>query len=80
MIAVDSETIYIEVHHNGSSAVALFVSSLIYAGITAYVYYTVFMNIDRKEELKRWIKERKEHGTELSMMQRMDERREERNY
>lgn len=56
MIAVDSETIYLEVHHHASSAVALFVSSLIYAGITAYVYYTVFMNVDRKEELKRWIK------------------------
>jgi len=56
MIAVDSETIYLEIHHNASSAVALFVCSLIYAGITAYVYYTVFMNIDRKEELKRWIK------------------------
>lgn len=80
MIAVDSETIYFEVHHNGSSAVALFVCSLIYAGITSYVYYTVFMNIDRKEELKKWIKERKERGTELSMMQRMEERRDERNY
>ena len=56
MIAADSETIYLEVHRHASSAVALFVSSLIHAGITAYVYYTVFMNVDRKEELKRWIK------------------------
>ena len=78
MIAVDSETIYLEIHHNASSAVALFVSSLIYAGITAYVYYTVFMNVDRKEELKRWIKERNQRGHELAMMNRLDERREER--
>ena len=56
MIAIDSETIYIEVHHHASSAVALFVSALIYAGITAYVYYTVFMHVDRKEELKKWIR------------------------
>jgi archaellum component FlaF (FlaF/FlaG flagellin family) len=59
MIAIGSETIYLEIHSHAASAVALFVSALVYAGITAYVYYNTFMNVDRKEELKRWIKERR---------------------
>lgn len=67
MVAVDSETIYLEVHSNAASAVALFISALVYAAITAYIYYDVFMNVDRKEELKRWIEERRQRrGTELS--------------
>lgn len=68
MIAIGSETIYIEVHSNAGSAVALFVSALVYAAITAYVYYNTFMNVDRKEELRRWIRERNQRGTEMSLV------------
>ena len=77
MIAIGSETIYLEVHSPAGSAVSLFISALLYAGIAAYVYYTVFMNVDRKEELKRWIKERRERGVE---MHRVDERHEVRDF
>lgn len=68
MIAVGSETIYIEVHSHAGSAVALFVSALVYAAITAYVYYNTFMNVDRKEELRRWIRERNQRGTEMALV------------
>jgi hypothetical protein len=63
MIAIGSETIYIEVHSHAGSAVALFVSALIYAAITGYVYYTTFMNVDRREELRIWLRERTQRGT-----------------
>ena len=59
MVGFGSETIYLEIHNDAASAVALFVSALIYAGITGYYYYIIFMNLDRKEELKRWIEERR---------------------
>lgn len=68
MIAVGSETIYIEVHSHAGSAVALFISALVYAAITAYVYYNTFMNVDRKEELRRWIRERNQRGTEMALV------------
>jgi archaellum component FlaF (FlaF/FlaG flagellin family) len=48
IIAFKSETIYIEVHSPASSAVALFISALIYAGITGYQYYNIYVNVDRK--------------------------------
>lgn len=52
-------TLYIEVHDNASSAVALFIAALIYAGIFGYLYYDIYVNVDRKEELRRWVMERK---------------------
>jgi hypothetical protein len=48
-VATGSETLYLEVHSHAASAVALFISAVIYAGITAYVYYDIYMNIDKKE-------------------------------
>ena len=59
MIGAGSETIYIEVHNHASSAVALFIAALVYAGKAGYYYYNIFMNVDRREELKRWIQERR---------------------
>ena len=68
MIAIGSETIYIEVHSPAGSAVALFVSALVYAAITAYVYYNTFMNVDRREELRIWLRERTQRGTEMALV------------
>jgi hypothetical protein len=71
MVAFHSETIYIEVHNHASSAVALFISAIIYAGVAGYYYYNIFMNVDRKEELRRWLLERKNHRqTEMSVIKR----------
>lgn len=74
IVAVGSETLYMEVHSNAASAVALFISAVIYGGITAYYYYMIYMNLDRKEELKRWIREeRLRKGLEMGSIQRMEE-------
>jgi hypothetical protein len=43
------------VHDPLSSAFALFISAVIYAAIFGYLYYDIYLNVDRKEELKRWI-------------------------
>lgn len=53
-MAVGSETLYIQIHTRATSAVALFISALVYGGITGYLYYDIFVNIDRKEDLKRY--------------------------
>ena len=45
-------------HNPVASGVALFISALVYAGIFAYLYYDIYINVDRKEELKRWVHER----------------------
>jgi hypothetical protein len=63
-----SETLYIEVHDHASSAVALFISAVIYAGIFGYLYYDIYINVDRREELRRWVLERKK----LSQLREMD--------
>jgi hypothetical protein len=49
----------IEIEHHGASAVALFISVIIYALIGGYLYYDIWVNVDRKEDLKRWLEERK---------------------
>lgn len=63
-----SETLYIEVHDHASSAVALFISAVIYAGIFGYLYYDIYINVDRREELRRWVLERKK----MSQLREMD--------
>ena len=40
---------------------------MIYAGIFGYLYYDIYVNVDRKEELKRWINERRNHSQEVEM-------------
>jgi hypothetical protein len=50
----------IEIHHHGSSAVALFIAVVIYALIAGYLYYNIYVNVDRKEDLKRWLDERRQ--------------------
>lgn len=52
-MAVNSETLYIEVHNRMASAFALFISAAIYAAIFAYLYWARYVNIDRKLDLKR---------------------------
>jgi hypothetical protein len=37
----------------------LFISVIVYALIAGYLYYDIFVNVDRKEDLKRWLEERK---------------------
>lgn len=70
LVGSGSETLYIEVHDHASSAVALFISAVIYAGIFGYLYYDIYVNVDRKEELKKWIIERRklQQLKELDMM------------
>jgi hypothetical protein len=63
-----SETLYIEVHDNASSAVALFIAAIIYAGIFGYLYYDIYINVDRREELRRWVLERRR----LTQLREMD--------
>lgn len=63
-----SQTLYIEVHDHASSAVALFIAAIIYAGIFGYLYYDIYINVDRKEELRRWVLERKR----LTQLREMD--------
>lgn len=55
LVVFKSETMIIEIHHHGPSAVALFISVIIYALIAGYLYYDIFINVDRKEDLKRWL-------------------------
>ncbi len=75
IVAFGSETFYMEVHNQAASAVALFISAIIYGGITAYYYYLIYMNVDRREELKRWIREeRLRKGTEMASFDRIEER------
>jgi hypothetical protein len=59
LVGSGSETLYIEVHDHASSAVALFISAVIYAGIFGYLYYDIYINVDRKDELRRWVLEQK---------------------
>ena len=37
-------------------------SALVYAGISGYLYYDVYVNIDRKEDLKRYLLNNKSDG------------------
>jgi hypothetical protein len=45
----------IEIEHHGPSAVSLFIAVVIYALIAGYLYYDIWVNVDRKEDLKRWL-------------------------
>jgi len=49
----------IEIEHHGAAAVSLFIAVIIYALIGGYLYYDLWVNVDRKEDLKRWLEERK---------------------
>jgi hypothetical protein len=63
--------LYFPIHDPASSAVALFISALIYGGVFGYLYYDIYVNVDRKEELKKWIIERKK----LTQLRELDGRR-----
>lgn len=60
IVAIESETLYIEVHDSMSSAFALFISALIYALIGGFLYYNLFFNLTRRDKLKLWISQRKQ--------------------
>jgi hypothetical protein len=49
----------IEIEHHAASAVSLFIAIIIYVLIAGYLYYDIWVNVDRKEDLKRWLEERK---------------------
>ena len=55
LVIFESETMIIEIEHHGASAVALFIAVIIYALIAGYLYYDIYVNVDRKEDLKRWL-------------------------
>ena len=48
VVVSESKTLYLEVHNPASSGVALFISALVYAGIFGYLYYDIYLNVDRK--------------------------------
>jgi hypothetical protein len=55
LVLFRSETMIIEIEHHGASAVSLFIAALIYGLIAGYLYYDIWVNVDRKEDLRRWL-------------------------
>jgi hypothetical protein len=55
LVVCKAEIMVLKIEHFGSAAVALFIAVLIYGLITGYLYYNIFINVDRKEDLKRWL-------------------------
>jgi len=55
LVLFKSETMIIEIEHHASAAVSLFIAVIIYALIAGYLYYDIYVNVDRKEDLKRWL-------------------------
>lgn len=53
LVAFGSETLYIPVHHRVASALSLLFSAIIYGAIFWWLYYKIYINIDRKQDLRR---------------------------